>query len=162
MTTEERLSRLERQNRWLKRLGALVIAVGAVVVLGGQGRDEKPSILRVNRLALVDDQGRERAVLGMYSSGRDGAMFPGLELVDEKGRHPVTILGSAAPTLILRGADTVVNLMAGPDGYAVFNMERRTGGNTPKTVLMFNMTEGRPSGLMFDHERKVIWKAPGE
>jgi hypothetical protein len=64
MSVEQRLSRsrLERQNRWLKRLGALAIAVGAVVVLVGQGKG-KPQILQGKKLVLEDEAGTARVVI---------------------------------------------------------------------------------------------------
>jgi len=41
MTTEQRLERLERENRWMRRVGAVAAAVAAAVFLVGQG-EEKP------------------------------------------------------------------------------------------------------------------------
>ena len=38
MTTEQRLERLERQNRWMRRIGAVAVAVAAAVFLIGQGK----------------------------------------------------------------------------------------------------------------------------
>ena len=37
MSVEERLERLERQNKWMRRLGAVGVAFVAVVFLMGQG-----------------------------------------------------------------------------------------------------------------------------
>jgi hypothetical protein len=69
MSVEERLSRLERQNRWLKRLGALAIAVGAVVVLVAQAREKEPQHLVVKSLGVKDEDGRVRALLDVAPNG---------------------------------------------------------------------------------------------
>ncbi len=38
MTLEQRLERLERENRWMRRIGAVAVAVAAAVFLIGQGK----------------------------------------------------------------------------------------------------------------------------
>jgi len=40
MTTEQRLERLERKVRWMRRIGAVGVAVAAAVFLVGQGKEE--------------------------------------------------------------------------------------------------------------------------
>ena len=83
MSVEERLERLERQNKWMRRLGAVGVALVAVVFLMGQGKE--PPDLVVRALTLKDAAGKTRAELGV----RDGA--PILTLKDEAGRPRVAL-----------------------------------------------------------------------
>jgi hypothetical protein len=75
-----RLERLERQNRWMKRAGAVVLVLaGVAVLMGGQGQPGKTG--EPEKLVLRDDKGNERAWLGM---ARDG---PVLRFRDEGGKE---------------------------------------------------------------------------
>jgi hypothetical protein len=72
MTTDQRLERLERQNRWMKVAVASMAVVLAVVFLIAAGEDqEKDKVLeevRAKKLVLVDEQNVER---GMMSCERN-------------------------------------------------------------------------------------------
>lgn len=61
----ERLEKVERQNRRMKRIGfAGFLCVGAVFLVGAQGN--KPEVLeeiRAKRFVVIDDKGRERTVM---------------------------------------------------------------------------------------------------
>ncbi len=64
-TLEQRLDRLERENRCLKRAGALALAVIAAVVLMGQATGAKvPKVIEAERFVVRDASGNTRAVLG--------------------------------------------------------------------------------------------------
>ena len=64
-TLSERLTRLERQNRALRRLTLLGAVAAAIVAVGAQRpqRAEQPGAVRVRELVLVDEAGRARARL---------------------------------------------------------------------------------------------------
>ncbi|MHC4342898.1 MAG: hypothetical protein ACYSX0_22140, partial [Planctomycetota bacterium] len=124
MTTEQRLAQLERQLRWLKRLGALTIAVGAVVVLGGQGK-EKRQVLEANELVLKDTSGAKRIAMnadldgwpavGLYD--RDGVVRLSLA-VAEGGQAVVNLSGGSGEAglmLVLSGGKQPAILMHGPN-----------------------------------------------
>jgi len=49
MTTEQRLERLERENRWTRRIGTVGVAVVAALFLIGQGKDKEWRTLRCAR-----------------------------------------------------------------------------------------------------------------
>ena len=67
MSVEERLERLERQNKWMRRIGTVGLALAAAVFLIGQG---KTGLRRLTgrQLFLKDEQGTEYAWMG----GTDG------------------------------------------------------------------------------------------
>jgi hypothetical protein len=109
MTTEQRLTQVERQLRWHKRLGALAIAVGAVVVFVGQGKSD-PKVIMASRFVVVDEAGTERGVLGMTEHGAALLLYhpdgqrrvelsesrrgAGMTLRDPGGRSTVTLSAS--------------------------------------------------------------------
>ena len=64
-TLARRLDRVERENRWLKRWGALALAVMAAVVLMGQATGSKVAkVVEAERFVVRDASGNTRAVLG--------------------------------------------------------------------------------------------------
>jgi len=125
MTTEERLANLEkgmarakRRNCWL--LAALGLALGALVLAGtltpktagAQGGGVAVNEIRAQRLVLVDDEGRERAVLAAH---KDGA---GLNLLDEDGKNRAALaVTKDGPRLTL--LDKNGKIRAGLAVYAV-------------------------------------------
>ncbi len=68
MTIEQRVAKLERQNRWMKRGGGLALAAVACVVLMGQG---KTGLKRLTgrQLFLKDEQGTQYAWMGGTDDG---------------------------------------------------------------------------------------------
>ena len=60
MSVEERLEQLERKVRWMRRLGAVGVALVAVVVLMGQGKEKELPDLEVRSLTVKDNEGNER------------------------------------------------------------------------------------------------------
>jgi hypothetical protein len=79
----ERVSRLERQNRTMKRLGTSVLVLAAAALLVGQAPAKpKPSggrTIEAETFVVVARNGEPAAKLGVFSGG------PGLILLDEKG-----------------------------------------------------------------------------
>jgi hypothetical protein len=54
MTLEQRVEKLERQNRWLRRLGAGGLAVAAVMFLAAQAKEKELPDLEVRSLTVKD------------------------------------------------------------------------------------------------------------
>ena len=75
MTTEQRLERLERKIRWMRRIGAVGLAIVAAIAVWPRSRDPK-----VNSLQVTDKNGTERMWLVTDVDGT-----PGLVLHDAKG-----------------------------------------------------------------------------
>jgi hypothetical protein len=64
-----RLENLERQNRWLKRLGvALLVLAGTGLLAAAKDRPQKKTV-EANRLSLCDDDGNERGYLAATPEG---------------------------------------------------------------------------------------------
>jgi len=92
MTTEERIEKLERQNRWMKTAwAALVIGLSSFLFMcAGQGRQALPEQkveeeMRAKRFVVVDENGETRVVL----AATDDRSF--LSLSDNKGRERLSL-----------------------------------------------------------------------
>jgi hypothetical protein len=91
MTLESRVALLEAKNRRLKQV---VMAAGLVVVVltaMGQARKEGPERIEAGQFVVVDNEGRERAVLGL----EDGS--PVLVITNGEGRETVRLEVPSVP-----------------------------------------------------------------
>ena len=58
MTTEQRLARLERQNRWMRTALLALVMAGAGAIIMGQATSKKvPELIRAKKFQVVDDSG---------------------------------------------------------------------------------------------------------
>jgi hypothetical protein len=80
-----RLIRVERENRRLKRVGALALLALAVVVLMGQAASPS-KVVRAQLFALRDTTGKDRATLSL---GTDGS--PALTFLDQDAKPRLTL-----------------------------------------------------------------------
>ncbi|MEE8153218.1 MAG: hypothetical protein V3T76_09355 [candidate division NC10 bacterium] len=85
---EERLNRLERENRRLKRAGGVILGVIAVLLLMGHVVGEK--VVEAERFVLVGPSGEPRAVLAVTEGGS------GLYLYDNTGKLRAGLVGGSA------------------------------------------------------------------
>jgi hypothetical protein len=141
----ERLTRVEAQNRNLKRLlCALALVVGAVLVMG----QAKPShVVEGQKFILLDAEGKERAVLDSNEQG--GA---NLVLVDVNGKQRVNLGMTQSDTLLsLLDASEKVRTMLGTD-------------SAHGTFLAINGSNGRKRALLIDDKKGVgiSFFGPGE
>lgn len=172
MTVEERLERLEQQNRRIKvAASVLVVALCAVALLAGPLLHNQasaqaasaPRVVEANEFRLMDDNGKVRAKLCM---DRDG---PSLDFFNENRKTGASLsVGRVGPLLALydKSGDIRLGLEVGLDGpvlglydedfrrRAAFGVHRVT---TPSKKII---TYPASSLLLFDAESKVIWKAP--
>jgi len=126
------LDRQERQNRRLKRMGA-VVAVGiAAVVLMGQARNSG-KVVEAERFVVRDRGGRSRAVLGVVAGD-----VPFLRLYDQNGtdRAALTTAADGAPVLSLGYRDA-----------------------TARATLAV-LADGTSALILYDKDGKPIWRAP--
>lgn len=80
MTLEERLSKLETQNRWYKRGAAAGLVMVVALLCMAQARPS-PQALEASQFILRDGQGRERLRIEV---ARDGN--PAINILDQQGR----------------------------------------------------------------------------
>lgn len=141
----ERLDRLEKQNRRLRRAIAFLMIIAACLLFVG-ARFGKGRTLTASRIVLKDDTGTTRAILGMRSAG------PGLILYDENGENvealltvletgPVLSLCDAkGTTRVLLGVTPKGATLAFNDSHGKLRAEMGFSSNSP------NMTFFRPNG----------------
>ncbi|MHC4137873.1 MAG: hypothetical protein ACYS0K_23270 [Planctomycetota bacterium] len=132
MTTEQRLERLERENRWMRRIGAVGVAVAAAVFLVGQGKEKVPPNLVARSLTLKDKEGTVHAYL---AAGVDGSS---LIFVDKAHKMRASLIVGG-----VRGARLTFH---DRDGKA------RAGLGT--------LVSGSPHVTLSDAKGNVIWQAP--
>ncbi len=118
MTTEERLTRLERKNRRLTLALVLTGLAAALAVTAGMGpAGAVPDEVKAHRFTLVDADGKTRARLGPSSEGASFILFdasgkgragfgmtkqgPEILMTDEKGKPQVKLAAEGAPLLEL-------------------------------------------------------------
>jgi len=69
MTADQRIERLERQNRWMRRVGVLAMVGIAALLFLAQTREKRLPDLKVRSLAVLDEKGRVRASIAPHESG---------------------------------------------------------------------------------------------
>lgn len=131
MTVEERIAKLEQQNRMMKTAGFAAIALLAGVTLMGQAsRPTASEEVRTRSLVVVDEAGGVRATLGATDSGAR------LLLYDDAGELRVDVdVTRLGPGLVLNDS----------------------GRNTRVALGAFEIG---PRLWMFDQEGQPTWKAP--
>jgi hypothetical protein len=154
MTLEQRVEKLERQNRWMRRMGAVGVALLAALVLIGQGKEQE--VLRAGRIeargfAVVEQQGKPPpASLGVGRGGYGSLVLMGQHL----GEQIQLNWGLHGPRLYLHQGEWTPVRLKGDTGNGILELYDKDG------KLRFSAS---PAGLeLRDAEGKVIWKAPGE
>ncbi len=169
MDLEQRLVRLERANRRMKRIGALVLMVAAAVVLSGAANGKDLSDLEVGSLTLKDKDGKTRAALGVSACGAVGLL-----LTDKAGktRAHLVVEANGSPVLALTDKDgkTRAHLYVGVDGSPVLALSDKDGQTMAQAALGVITTVDKRTGAetkttagtltLFDAKGKVLWQAP--
>jgi hypothetical protein len=147
MTVEKRVERLERQNRWMKRLVAVTLAVAAAVLLVAQ---KKPpaEVIEAKRFVLRDDKGRGRAALGPHEHGVTLGMFDR----DEKTGLMLGVWGT--PFLVFRDArGETLELGQKEDGTIDLRLHDK---------LTLHLIGRKADLVIAGPDGKEIWKASDE
>jgi hypothetical protein len=143
MNLEQRLERLERENRWMRRIGAVGVAVVAAVFLIGQGKDKELPDLEVRSLKVKDNAGKVRAVL---ASDTDGTVYLRLRDKDGKPRAGLTLFADS-PSLDLWDKNCETRAVLG----VTTTVDKVTGAET-KTA--------ESTLTLYDAQGTVVWQAP--
>jgi hypothetical protein len=121
-----RLARLERENRWLKRIGTLLTVGAAAGVLMGQ-MPTTTATVESQRFVVRDAAGQTRAVLGATA---DGSIF---EMYDKDGERRaamgIATDGSATLSLLPKGEKGGVWVSARPYGWSNLQVFDRGGAS---------------------------------
>ena len=113
MSLEQRMTRLERENKWLRRVVVFAVALFGVAAFMAAGRPQdknlEVNVLRAQRIQLVDGNGNDIGLLGMSKDGK-----PTLHIGSAKGTINMTAMGGAS-LITLAGGNGSLELSSGTD-----------------------------------------------
>lgn len=158
MTIEQRIEKLERQNRHLKLAvaGILMTAVGALVM--GQAAatgDDVANIIRAHRIEVVSESGKPAVVLGMTAGGTGT-----VTTLDDKGGKIVTLGvakgGEGTITTNNAKGNELVKVGVTTEGEGVIITQNQEG---KKLIEIGVTTDGQPKIYTFkkDGSPKSQW-----
>lgn len=171
----KRIERLERENRWLKRLQTVVIVgITAVMMMGQATPSEVAKVIEADRFVLRDASGKVRAMLGVEEGDTTSLQFydkngdNGVGLVQDpsgrelfrlahnnKTRMTLAVTGDVSG-LSLFDADEKIKVIlceCGADSGLSFYYDKK-----PRSI--FGNNQAGSLLKMFDKDGKVIWQAP--
>ncbi len=117
MTLEQRVGRLETQNRWAKRAASILFGCCAAGILMAQG-SPKQEPLRAAAISLVDETGKENLWIGRDKNGRTQVALKwkegeGLSLVTKPGASSsVHLKGVSASAEVITSAGSSMMLQS--------------------------------------------------
>jgi hypothetical protein len=156
MTLDQRLEKVERENRWMRRIGMVAAAVAAAVFLIGQAKEKEPQDLEVRSLKVKDRDGKARVTLGTDADG-----VPHLRFADEHGKLRA-MLGTLEEDLLCltlwdRDFKVRAALGMGTNGPPHLRLADEDG---VARVRLSTSRDGSAYLKFYDSKGKVIWKAP--
>lgn len=97
----ERIERLENQNRWTRRLGAVAILSVAVLFVSGQAKVSTKKTIEAEEFVLKDANGKTTAELSSSDAG------PDLRFLDQNGAVRLSVgVYAGAPNMALFDQDS--------------------------------------------------------
>jgi hypothetical protein len=124
-TLARRLDRVERENRRMKRVGMVALAVMVAVVLMGQATTSKVAeVIEAEKFVVVDKRGNDRVILEVS----ENVDIPSIQLLSTKGKPHVSLKGAWEGT----GKGGSLTL-SGPEGKG--NVEISTSNDHPSLSL---------------------------
>ncbi len=160
MTIEQRVAKLERQNRWMKRVGGLMLAAVACVVLVAQGAKPKVhDLVAAKRFVLHDETGKIRAALMIDKVGKE--TIPVLWMGTDWKRREVALAGGSVPQFTLSHPKLEITHMINPDGTPLWQWLRIVKKNEEEVPLLMYQVDnqtGLPLLFYFDADGKPILK----
>lgn len=153
MTVEERIERLERNNRRLMAglVAAVLLGIGVAATPTKSGVDAVAE-LRAQKFILVDDNGKTRAALSVSQAG------PGLGLLDANGVLRATLgvnMGEPMLGLFDRNGEPCAGLTVSKEGTGLSLADEHG-----KLRAVLGVTKAGPELELYDENDKSLWKAP--
>jgi hypothetical protein len=134
----ERVEHVEKQNRWMKRTGAVAVLSAVVLLVSGQAKVDTKKTVEASEFVLKDANGVVRAKLGMGVALM--MKGPGLVLYDERGQERASVSTSEEQAKIYLSSGSSITSpsssmwagMPGKDGSGV-------GVTGPSGVVRMNL-----------------------
>ncbi|MEE9240217.1 MAG: hypothetical protein V3U53_03400 [bacterium] len=132
MTVEERLERLERQNRRMKKgFALLALALAGFVTMGQVSRQSVPELISAKKFYVVNDKGQTMVELGSTR------LFGYLFVSNRKGRVIATISTNHSGDGMIRTIDSKGRPL-------VIITSKKNGEGFIATMKRGEMTKGQP------------------
>jgi len=152
VTIEQRVEKLEAENRRLRRAGGAVVAVLlAVVLVGAALPQEIPELIEARAFRVIDENGTMRAAV----------TTEGIGYADEGGGLRALITSAG---LNLSDEDRILRVVVNPDGILYVDE------NQTVRVALGRIQTGNPAigtemtlpaaVVVYDADGNVIWQAP--
>ena len=140
-TIEQRLDRVERENRLLKRIGAVAVAFIAALILMGQATPSRVAkVVEAEHFVLRDARGTARAVLNVSGNSVN------LALADHEGKHRAVlyVLDDGTAGLALRDKDLTRRnvLYVLPDGSSGLRLAGKDGQKRTDLIVLPDGSHG--------------------
>jgi hypothetical protein len=154
MTTEQRLDRLERENKWIRRIGAVCLAVAAAVFLIGQGKDKGLPDLVGRSLTLRTAAGfvwleaKPEKGGGLLQLKTEKPPFEGIWLQTGAEQKAIVIMSDRFEQQVLLGTR---------DGSPQIGLATEGGR---RIAMIGEHPDGHGAFAAFDKDEKIAWKAP--
>lgn len=153
MTLEQRVVHLEKRCRRLTGVLIGIMALSAVIVLGGAAAQEDNAdkeTVRTRQLEIVDGDGKVRIHLGKADEGY------GVVLYDENGRFNATFTDAPLGAVLQLSKDgSGLRLQAAKDGAGL--SIRDTKGKPRAMVLV---SDDKSQMVLKDQEGSTVFTAP--
>ena len=142
-----RVENLERQNRWMKWSGLVVLLGIASVLFYGATASKK--VIESSGFLLVDENGETCAVLGFVNGE------PGLVLADKNGKNRVFLaIVNGCPNLILSDENGTARTILG-EGPGL-SLSDENG----KIRAILGLMNGEPGLGLYDENKETLFSAP--
>ncbi len=162
-TLEERLERVERENRWWRIVGIGALTVLALVLLMGAARSGVQEEIRARRFTLVDEKEKIQGFLGFSAVGSPTLFLfdnPTLTLFDSERRPRVRLSGGSVKSglrLFAKDGGPLADLYIESTEWPRLSLFDTSGR---RRVALMVLPDGTPQLTLRDKDEKVIWKAP--
>ena len=147
MTVEQRVEKLERQNKWMRRMGAVAVALVAVVFLMGQGKDGQRT-LECERLIIKKPGVPNKIVVGFSKNGTPTLKF------GFNNRTSAIIEGGANPTIWLLSEANSFSDGVGKAGGFGLSFDKKNKDANPSTMFSLSGHNDKPLPTMVFFSRK--------
>lgn len=146
----QRLERVEREHRGLKRGGVAIVAIAAAVSLMGQAVPSTVTkVVEAEQFVLRDSRGKARAWLNMSGSAVNFVLAD----ENEKSRTLLYVLDDGTHGLILATQDgkTRVEIKVGANGVPTLSLVDNNGNR----IGMFAPPDGNPALGLVDRTQRL-------
>ncbi len=166
LSVEQRLRRVERENRRIK-LGmlAVMLVTGSLFLLGQSRPARVPELIKAQKFQVVDREGRVRIMLGVSGDGSgDSRAIVGLQDRSNRVLAVLAVSEYGGSALTLNDVNEKPLVVLAGLGYGTSGLTfNDKDGNARAVLTVWPERQGEqatPSLRILDANQKVVFKAP--